>query len=111
VNVPGFPIARAITASGGVPGALVAAGAAYLAELRETSKMTELENRLAAIEKTTLSADAASARNRMATLLAARDSELSAKADALRARMLTVKKNDDSELQTKLAQLRAKFNR
>lgn len=112
VNVPGFPIARAITASGGVPGALVAAGAAYLAELREASKMEDLERRLSVIEsKSTLSATAESARSRMAGVLAARNAELASKAEAARARMFTVKKNEDAELQTKLAELRAKFNK
>jgi hypothetical protein len=110
VNVPGFPIARAITASGGVPGALVAAGAAYLAELREADKFAELDRRLNKIEKTTLSTDIESARSRMSTLMVQRSSELSAKADVARARMMTVRQNEDAELQTKIAQLRAKFN-
>lgn len=110
VNVPGFPIARAITASGGVPGALVAAGAAYLAELRENSKMEDIERRLASIEQSTLSADADSVRSRMAGLVAQRNAELSDKADALRARMMTTRNNEEAELQAKLSQLRAKFN-
>lgn len=110
VNVPGFPIARAITASGGVPGALVAAGAAYLAELRENSKMEEIERRLFAMEQTALSADANSARNRMAGLVEQRNAELASKADAARARMMATKNNEEAELQAKLAQLRAKFN-
>lgn len=50
VNTPGFPIARTITASGGVPGALVAAGAFELAELKESARYSELEARIAAIE-------------------------------------------------------------
>lgn len=110
VNVPGFPIARAITASGGVPGALVAAGAAYLAELREETKVADLDRRLAKIEKSSFTADIESARGRMGALVAQRNAELSSKANAARARMMTVKQSDESELQTKLAQLRAKFN-
>ncbi len=111
VNVPGFPIARAITASGGVPGALVAAGAAYLAELRETTKLEDLESRIRKIEGAELSAKADAARTRMSGLIASRNAELSTRADAARARMMTVKQNDEAELQSKLAQLRAKFNR
>lgn len=111
VNVPGFPIARAITASGGVPGALVAAGAAYLAELRETTKLEDLESRIRKIEAVELSAKAEAARGRMSGLIASRNAELSARADAARARMMSVKKSEDAELATKLAELRAKFNR
>ena len=111
VNVPGFPIARAITASGGVPGALVAAGAAYLAELRETTKLEDLESRIRKIEGAELSAKADAARSRMSSLIASRNAELSTRAEAARARMMTVKQNDEAELQSKLAQLRAKFNR
>lgn len=110
VNVPGFPIARAITASGGVPGALVAAGAAYLAEIRETSKIEALDRRLNQLEKTTLSADVDVARNRMAALVTTRNAELSTKAQAARARMATMKTSEEAELSNKLAQLRAKFN-
>lgn len=110
VNVPGFPIARAITASGGVPGALVAAGASYLAELREKDKFAELDRRLNAVEKTSFSADIEAARARMSSVMEQRNAELSSKADAARARMMSVKTKEDAELQTKLAQLRAKFN-
>lgn len=110
VNVPGFPIARAITASGGVPGALVAAGAAYLAELRENNKIEALDRRLNKLEKTTLSADVDVARTRMSSLVSARNAELSSKAQAARTRMATMKTAEEAELSNKLAQLRAKFN-
>ena len=110
VNVPGFPIARAITASGGVPGALVAAGAAYLAELRETNKMEDLESRLSRIEGAELSVKADAARTRMSAVISQRDAELSSKAEAARVRMMPVTQKQDTELSLKLAQLRAKFN-
>lgn len=110
VNVPGFPIARAITASGGVPGALVAAGAAYLAELKEADKLEALERRLVALEQTNLSADVENARSRMSDLMAKRNSELAAKAEALRDRFNIQKPNEDAELAAKLEQLRLKFN-
>jgi hypothetical protein len=110
VNVPGFPIARAITASGGVPGALVAAGAAYLAELRENNKIESLEDRINRIEKTTLSADVEAARSRMSGVLAQRNAELSARAAEARARMSAKKNAEAAELSSKVAELRAKFN-
>jgi hypothetical protein len=110
VNVPGFPIARAIAASGGVPGALVAAGAAYLAELKETNKVRDLERRLGLIEKSSFSSEIESARDRMSAVLAQRNAELSARAENARARMMSAKKSEEAELSAKLAQLREKFN-
>ena len=110
VNVPGFPIARAITASGGVPGALVAAGASYLAELKENSKMADMERRISAVEKNAFSSDIEAARSRMAATLELRNAELSQKIEAARARMFAVQTPEQAELQAKLAQLRAKFN-
>jgi len=112
VNVPGFPIARAITASGGVPGALVAAGAAYLAELRESTKIEDLESRINKIENSTLSADVAAVRNRMSAVLASRDAELASKAEAARQRMAAfTQKKAETELSAKVEALRARFNR
>lgn len=110
VNVPGFPIARAITASGGVPGALVAAGAAYLAELREENKVSEIDRRLNKIEKTAFAADIQSARGRMSALVTQRNSELSSKADDARNRMMSARQAKDTELSASVARLRAKFN-
>lgn len=110
VNVPGFPIARAITASGGVPGALVAAGAAYLAELRENNKIESLEERINRMEQAPLFADIESARSRMSGVLAQRNAELSARAEAARARMNSRHVAQDAELASKVAELRARFN-
>jgi DNA-binding ferritin-like protein len=53
VNVPGFPIARAMVASGQVT-ALVAAGAATLARMK-ADPMADLNSRIAKLEKLTLS--------------------------------------------------------
>lgn len=111
VNVPGFPIARAITASGGVPGALVAAGAAFLAELKETNKLEELEDRINRMEGAELSVKADAARTRMSGLVAQRNAELSARAASARNRMMSARQKDEAELANKVAQLRAKFNR
>jgi hypothetical protein len=88
----------------------VAAGAAYLAEIRENNKIEALDRRLNRLEKTTLSSDADVARNRMAALVTARNAELSSKASAARARMASMKTSEEAELSNKLAQLRAKFN-
>lgn len=110
VNVPGFPIARAITASGGVPGALVAAGAAYLAELREADQMAELDRRISLMEKSSLSVSMEAARSRMTNVIEHRNAELSARADAARERMSSVREARDAELNSKLAQLRERFN-
>lgn len=110
VNVPGFPIARAITASGGVPGALVAAGASYLAELKEADKLSEIESRLNRLESSELSVQASEARSRMEALLSQRDAELSAKASELRQRMAPKVPASDAELSAKIELLRARFN-
>lgn len=110
VNVPGFPIARAITASGGVPGALVAAGAAFLAEIKETDRMAEMERRISAMEKNTFSTEIQHARSRMTGLIEARNAELSARADAARGRMVSRKTQEDTELSAKLVELRKRFN-
>ena len=90
--------------------ALVAAGAAYLAELKEASKIEELDRRLATIEASTLAANANKARSRMAGLIEQRNAELSARAEAARARVLSIRNNEEAELQAKLAKLREKFN-
>lgn len=110
VNVPGFPVARAITASGGVPGALVAAGAAYLAELRENNKYDEMDRRLKIIENSSLSTKADDARTRMGALMAQRDSELAIRAASAKERMASVRKNNDAELSAKILALKERFN-
>jgi hypothetical protein len=111
VNVPGFPVARTITASGGVPGALVAAGAAYLAELKEANKVDELDRRLRNLEgASTLSMDLANVKSRMAHVSKSRDAELTSRLDAARSRMMGVKKSEDTELSAKIQALKARFN-
>ena len=68
VNVPGFPIARARVASGAVM-ALVAAGAQTLAKMK-SDPLTELQERLAKLERPELDAKAEELRSRMASLTA-----------------------------------------
>jgi hypothetical protein len=68
VNVPGFPIARARVASGAVM-ALVAAGAQTLAKMK-SDPLTELQDRLAKLERPELDARVEQARAKMASLTA-----------------------------------------
>ena len=90
VNVPGFPIARAMVASGETM-ALVAAGAASLAHLRP-DPILELAHRVSALETMTtndpgLAERAAAILDRMAPHRERHNAELSAKAEELTARM------------------------
>lgn len=110
VNVPGFPVARAITASGGVPGALVAAGAAYLAEIKELNKMEDLESRLTRIENTELSAEINTSRGRMQAIMDQKNAELSMRADNAKERMASLVDARNAELSSKLEELKARFN-
>ena len=82
VNVPGFPVARARVASGYVT-ALVAAGAAPLAQLKGLS----VEDRVQRLEQEALSAKMDAARERMAPALAAHAETLALRASAARERI------------------------
>jgi hypothetical protein len=96
VNVPGFPIARAMVASGHTM-ALTAAGASELARLRPdpildlARRVQDLEAAGAAVAKEAQVDEAlvASLMERVGSHKARRDAELSAKADAITARMET----------------------
>lgn len=109
VNVPGFPIARAMTA-GGAPQAIVAAGAAYLAEIKESNKVADLESRLRSIEQSTFGAKADSARSRMAAVMESRNAELATRAAAAKNRLNAKKVSEEAELSAKIDALRARFN-
>jgi len=88
VNVPGFPIARTLVASGQIM-SLVAAGAMSLAKLKE-DPLDELSARLEKLEQFSnkeLSLQASAARERMTGARAARDAELSARTEAVLDRM------------------------
>lgn len=82
VNVPGFPIARARVASGYVT-ALVAAGAAPLAQLKGLS----VEDRVKKLEAEALQAKMDAVQARMAPTLSAHAQEMSVRASAARERM------------------------
>lgn len=68
VNVPGFPIARARVASGAVM-ALVAAGAQTLAKMK-SDPITEMQERLAKLERPELNARAEELKSRVASITA-----------------------------------------
>jgi hypothetical protein len=88
VNVPGFPVARAMVASGHVT-ALVAAGAADLAQMK-SDPIAEMTSRLEALEQFTqqeLAKKVHAVRERIAPVLEARDAELSARSEAVLERM------------------------
>jgi hypothetical protein len=82
VNVPGFPVARARVASGYVT-ALVAAGAAPLAQLKGLS----VEDRIQRLETEALAAKMDALRERMEPALAERSEALALRASAARERM------------------------
>lgn len=109
VNVPGFPVARTIIA-GGAPMALVAAGAAVLAEMKENSKLASLESRIADIENVSLSAKFSEVNNRMSSLVAARNEELSTRMAAAKERLQTRKDEQAISLSLKMEELKARFN-
>lgn len=108
VNVPGFPVARVMVAGGQVQ-ALVAAGAAAIAELKE-SKLSALEERVNAIEAAELSAKREQLMKRFAPIKSEHDEKLTALAASARERVLSLKKDESAELAAKMAELKARFN-
>lgn len=109
VNVPGFPVARSIVAGGQIQ-ALVAAGAAPLAEIREAQRTSSLEARLAALEHKELAAARDAAIARMADAKVEHEEHLQALAASARQRMADVLNDEQAELAQKIAELKARFN-
>jgi hypothetical protein len=96
VNVPGFPIARAMVASGQVM-ALVAAGAQVLAKMK-SDPLTELNERLARLETFTtaeLNTRSESAKALFAEVKAQKNAELSARVSELSSKIDAVFSYDD----------------
>lgn len=96
VNVPGFPIARAMVASGQVM-ALVAAGAQVLAKMK-SDPINELSERLARLESFTtneLSSRAESAKALFAEVKLQKNAELSNRVNELSSRMDSFFSYDD----------------
>lgn len=109
VNVPGFPVARTITAGGQVQ-ALVAAGASYLAELRENQKFNDLDNRLKAIEDSELSNKKLEILKRITPDIEKKDSNLAALAASAKARLANDQELRDAEFASQIEKLKARFN-
>ena len=109
VNVPGFPVARAITAGGQIT-ALVAAGARPIAELRD-SDISRLEERVNTLESMELSARREAALKRLSPLLEKKNEELSAMAASAHNRFNEIKEQREAkELADRMEELRKKFN-
>lgn len=107
VNVPGFPIARTMVAGGQLT-ALVAAGAAPLAQLR--AKETDvLEERIKALEMQELEKKRAEALSIMQPLMAEKDNKLQALAASAAQEINSLKSQRTSELSAQVAQLKKDF--
>lgn len=104
VNVPGFPVARAMVA-GGQMMALVAAGASAIAELR-TSPVEELAQRVLDIERTEAEKTRAQALSAMQPLIDKRNEALAAKAAEAREKMAPLVDKRNQELATIAEQAR-----
>jgi hypothetical protein len=94
VNVPGFPIARARVASGAVM-ALVAAGAQVLAQLKQ-DPLSEMKNRIEALEKPQREALVASADNARARMQSFQNEQLSVQKALIASKISKVKEDIDS---------------
>lgn len=95
VNVPGFPVARTMVAGGAVT-ALVAAGANYLAHLRDEPVKT-LAARVDALEQAELAEKRAAALSRLEPQRRARHEALLAAAEAARSRMAPAREKAQAE--------------
>lgn len=97
VNVPGFPVARAMVAGGQVM-ALVAAGARPIAELRENGS-SDIEERLSAIEQGAYEAERRSAFAKIAPIKTRRDTALTAAAISAQDQVAALKADHKARLQ------------
>ena len=110
VNVPGFPIARTMVASSGLPTALVAAGARPLAILKEQQKMSPLEERLRRLEQKELAAEVASLTAAMEPSIKEKNERLQALAASAMNEMKDSIVLRDEELRKAAEELKAFFN-
>lgn len=107
VNVPGFPVARTMVA-GGQMTALVAAGAAPLAQLRET-ETTALESRIEALENKELSAKRLEALSVLEPLRVEKETKLKALAASAAMEIDGLRSGRKSELAAQVAELKRSF--
>lgn len=111
VNVPGFPVPRAMVASaGGQITALVAAGASAVAELAETNKFQELENRIARLEFGTIEKRKNETLSRFADFEEEETLSLKSKAAAALSRFEADEAPVEDNMAEKIAALQARFN-
>lgn len=111
VNVPGFPIPRAIVATAGNKvTALVAAGASVLAEMREDMKYRELDERLAKMEFAALEKRKAEILSRFSDFEEEENKNLQAMAASAMGRMEEEAAAHEAELASKVQALMARFN-
>lgn len=106
VNVPGFPVARAMVASGAIT-ALVAAGARDIAMLRDRP-IDDLRQRVETLEQKELSVVASAARSRVASLAERRANALSAAAKSARDRLDAARRDRNNALTASAAEARAR---
>lgn len=108
VNVPGFPIARTMVAGGQLT-ALVAAGAAPLAQIR-AKEDSALESRIKALEDRELTSKRATALSIMDSIRPNRsDDKLSALAASAAQEINDLKKKRSAELSMQVAELKKAF--
>lgn len=111
VNVPGFPVPRAIVASaGGEVTALIAAGAAEIAEKREDIRFREMEQRLARMEFAVNQKAMQESMARFADLEDAEKRMMQERAEAAFARLDPDYTAHNAELTAKIEALAARFN-
>lgn len=104
VNVPGFPVARAMVAGGQVM-ALVAAGSAPILELKK-SETQELSDRLAILERVEFEKQKAAALTALSPLKEQHDAALVASAEAAERTITALKEVRDAELSAQADQAR-----
>lgn len=111
VNVPGFMTPRAIVASaGGQVTALIAAGAAPLAELKEETRIQRLEKRLQSMEFALIEKRKNETLSRFADLEQEEANHLKAQAASAFSRMEPEVEAHDAELAVKIQALMDRFN-
>lgn len=111
VNVPGFPVPRAIVATAGSKvTALVAAGAAPIAELKENQKFNELEERIARMEFAAIEKRKNELLNRFSDFEEEENNRLQALAASAMSRMDDEFSTFDNELSAKIKALQERFN-
>lgn len=109
VNVPGFPVARTMVAGGQIT-ALVAAGAAPLAEIRENN-LKNIDDRLRTLESIEIEARRQAALEVFQPILEERNQKLEAMAASAAESINEVRTQREAELAAKVEELREFFKK